>query len=671
MPGSIHSKESIAFYQSLNAPLRCISILKDGLKLPFLNENVPFFWWKNNQSVLNHFKFSQNKVNEWVKMGYAIKVDKQPKHISPLSVAERIMLDDSVKLRLCLDASFLNNLMISESSKLPPLELSESLIDKDDYMTTLDLANCYFHVRLNAQDHGRIAFALPKTSAPDETRYDYYIIKILVYGLKPASLIISILTKPLIDHLLNKKVKATIFIDDIRASNASEEGVKNDTKEIKETFAKAGWTFNNKKETKPSQEVYYLGFHYDSRIQRYKVHPGKISQIERRTGNLKEMCLVTPREIASLVGKLISLELATSYVPRLCCARYFIWVARVVTSRAHWDNKVRLPHKFIKNFKRALAFVKEFSGGVRRKKFSYEELNVEDPNGRRKYVKLAGDGNELYGAHYDVRNPFKYRIVTFEDYTDKELSSSYRELLVLQDCVNLNAPKHQGEDLVYFTDSRVVYFWHLNGTASQRIANILIDIKVTCLRNNVILEITWRPRSNWKITLADTSSRTDTDDFALPYKTYRALCSHFKFEPVVDLFASTLLHKTEFFYSKRPTLGSSGANALHFKWNQKSYAHPPKNLCNEVFKKIESEDSLDLILVMLSTTHDSDFAKFLKDNKSFKEYIKGCVHFTSKVHFPGKKPSRFMISTHSWYALRIVKNGTNYNLKLRDVYYFC
>ena len=273
MPGSIHSEESIAFYQSLNAPLRCISILKDGLKLPFLNENVPFFWWKNNQSVLNHFEFLQNKVNEWVKMGYAIKVDKQPKHISPLSVAERIMLDDSVKLRLCLDASFLNNLMISESSKLPPLPLSESLIDKDDYMTTLDLANCYFHVRLNAQDHRKIAFALPKTSAPDETRYDYYIIKILVYGLKPASLVISILTKPLIDHLLNKKVKATIFIDDIRASNASEEGVKNDTKKIKETFAKAGWTFNNNKETKPNQEVYYLGFHYDSRIQRYKVHP--------------------------------------------------------------------------------------------------------------------------------------------------------------------------------------------------------------------------------------------------------------------------------------------------------------------------------------------------------------------------------------------------------------
>ena len=202
MPGSIHSQESIAFYQSLNAHQRCISILKDGYKIPFLNENVPGFWWKNNLNVLKHFEFAQSKVNEWVKHGYAEKVDVKPAHISPLSVAERTMLDDTVKLRLCLDASYINRLMITENSKLPSLELSESLIDKDDYMTTLDLANCYFHMRLNAQDHGKIAFALPKSSAENETRYNYYVIKILVYGLKPATLVISILTKPLIDHLL-------------------------------------------------------------------------------------------------------------------------------------------------------------------------------------------------------------------------------------------------------------------------------------------------------------------------------------------------------------------------------------------------------------------------------------------------------------------------------------
>ena len=64
-----------------------------------------------------------------------------------------------------------------------------------------------------------------------------------------------------------------------------------------------------------------------------------------------------------------------------------------------------------------------------------------DRDSARKYIKLAGDGNELYGAHYDVNSPFKYNIIKFEDYTNKDLSSSLRELLVLHDCVNRTLPE--------------------------------------------------------------------------------------------------------------------------------------------------------------------------------------------------------------------------------------
>ena len=197
-----------------------------------------------------------------------------------------------------------------------------------------------------------------------------------------------------------------------------------------------------------------------------------------------------------------------------------------------------------------------------------------------------------------------------------------RTYQVLSDCVKQNAPRNKGKDLVHFTDSRVVYFWHLYGTANKDIAELLIQIKINCLRNDVILEIAWRPRENSKIMLTDTSSRTNTDNFSLRKTKYNELCKLFNFEPEVDLFASTTLHKTDVFYSKTPTLGSSGANALNFKWDRKSYCHPPKNLCYEVFKKIEAEETLDLVLIMLSTRHDSDFARFLEGNKTFKGYVK-------------------------------------------------
>ena len=224
----------------------------------------------------------------------------------------------------------------------------------------------------------------------------------------------------------------------------------------------------------------------------------------------------------------------------MCCHSYFNWVAKVVVTRHHWEHKKRIPEKIIKNLKRALTFAREFSGNIRRKKHSFEELKHADQDTSKNHVKLAGDGNELYGAHYDVNSPFKYNIIKLEDYTYTDLSSSLRELLVLHDCVKRNAPENKGKDLVYFTDSQVVYFWHLYGIANTNIPELLIQIKVNCLRNDVILEIAWRPRSNSIIKLADTSCRTNTDEFALPQKRYNELCKLFKFEPEVALFASTI-----------------------------------------------------------------------------------------------------------------------------------
>ena len=89
-------------------------------------------------------------------------------------------------------------------------------------------------------------------------------------------------------------------------------------------FTKVGWIFNDSKETPPEQVVYYLGHWYDSTTQRYRIHDNKIAQVERRIQELEEKnFLATPQELASIVGKLVSFELATTYVPRLRCFKYF------------------------------------------------------------------------------------------------------------------------------------------------------------------------------------------------------------------------------------------------------------------------------------------------------------------------------------------------------------
>ena len=189
------------------------------------------------------------------------------------------------------------------------------------------------------------------------------------------------------------------------------------------------------------------------------------------------------------------------------------------------------------------------------------------------------------------------------------------------------------------------------------------------MERNIILEVVWKSRDSDIIKTADTSCKSDTDDYSLPHKIYGFLVNHFGLTIECDLFASTLLHRHAFFYSRIPTCGSRGANALKFPWDKTSYCHPPAKLLFKVFKKIEATRKLNMILIILKTNHDTDFKLFLDDETNFKPYVKGCVKFESRVHCPNP-PTKFMLEMHSWWALHIRKCGTNYRKTIRDIYYY-
>ena len=108
---------------------------------------------------------------------------------------------------------------------------------------------------------------------------------------------------------------------------------------------------------------------------------------------------------------------------------------------------------------------------------------------------------------------------------------------------------------------------------------------------------------------------------------------------------------------------------MNFSWDHKSFCHPPKNLVFDVFKKIEAEKHIDLLLILLKTNHNTDLKRFMSGNSYFKSYIKMVAAFDSRVYFPGDRPSRFMMNNHSWYALRILKHDALYKFKISDIFY--
>ena len=49
------------------------------------------------------------------------------------------------------------------------------------------------------------------------------------------------------------------------------------------------------------------------------------------------------------------------------------------------------------------------------------------------------------------------------------------------------------------------------------------------------------------------------------------------------------------------------------------------------------------------------YIKFELEGSEFHGWSFIILQFDSKVHFPGEYPTRFMISCHTWYAMRIIK----------------
>jgi hypothetical protein len=90
---------------------------------------------------------------------------------------------DTTKYRPCTDLSRHVNLAIARSTvKLDDLTVAEELILPGDYMTSLDMENQYFQIRLHPSMMQYMGFMVPD---PDGTP-PFYTFQVMAYGSKPA-----------------------------------------------------------------------------------------------------------------------------------------------------------------------------------------------------------------------------------------------------------------------------------------------------------------------------------------------------------------------------------------------------------------------------------------------------------------------------------------------------
>ena len=81
-------REHAEFWEEMGASKFIMSVVREGYRLPFVTE-PPTGWLRNQKSCDQHEAFVDQAVNDLLRCGSAVSVDKEfPKCVNPLGVVQ-------------------------------------------------------------------------------------------------------------------------------------------------------------------------------------------------------------------------------------------------------------------------------------------------------------------------------------------------------------------------------------------------------------------------------------------------------------------------------------------------------------------------------------------------------------------------------------------------------
>ena len=608
---SIHSDSSITFMESIGAHKMVLSIMKNGLKLPFDKGPPPRYSEPNNSSAKVHDGVLRKKVSKWLEQGYCHRVPIKPPVCSPLSVSSKLDLSTGeTKYRPCYDASrHLNKYIHVDKVKISDLSVSEKLLEQGDFQTCFDLENQYFHVAIHESHHQYLGFNLPNEQTGEE---EFYCFSVMIYGLSMAVNVVTRLTSPLMEYLNKQGVRAAIMIDDGRVLGKSKEEAWQNHLLAIDIFQKAGWNIQHAKtSTEPTMQLYHQGFTTDTELMSYSIPGFKVQHLKDQISGVSSTMVL--REVARIVGKLISVERAVGPFIRIMLRSAQQFLATRVEDEGDdaWDMEFQVPSDVIGD----LEFIKEhfedyntqpilnnstgfcLNSVVNLQELLRPVLETEQFGGIR-----AGDASETQVVSYNVMDPLKDVIV--DQFTDdeKQLSSSSRELKAVESAVEKmkkDLKKINPTILYWMTDSQVVCRWLLKGSSLQSVQRRLVRLFKMLQVFGLRLVPVWLPREHELIVLADSVSKFhDTDDWGLDRKSFKILEMLTPRKFTLDAFANCTNKQVDKFYSKVISPGAAGVNALMQNWSEDyTYVCPPVKMVIEVYRYIQNIPCAGVLVV--------------------------------------------------------------------------
>ena len=272
---------------------------------------------RNNASARNHPEFVASAIQELLADGRIKEVSQKPHTINPLTVVE------GRKLRLVLDLRNVNPYVLRTKFRYEDLKVVSDILQKGDYMASFDLRSGYHHIFIHEDFQQYLGFAW--TFPDGVTRY--YVFTVLPFGLTSASYIFTKLLRPICKFWRASGRRCVIYLDDGFLLDSSHAGALNFCSQAQRTLVDAGLSVNLEKSSLfPSQCLEWLGILIDSSAMLFRTPQRKIEKLLDLLQSACASSSLSPRQVARIAGKLVSLELALGPLTHLLTRQMYSFI---------------------------------------------------------------------------------------------------------------------------------------------------------------------------------------------------------------------------------------------------------------------------------------------------------------------------------------------------------
>jgi hypothetical protein len=425
--------------------------------------------------------------------------------------------------------------------------------------------------------------------------------------------------KPLLSFVVASGGRLSMYIDDGRGLAKTKEQAEIDYALVLCIFVSAGFSISVEKSDAAGEAAQckeYLGFLIDSETMSVSVPLHKMSRVLSAFDTFLKTSWHSCREVASIVGRMCSLEPALG--TEILVGTRLATIEYVVMAETHsWSWRFCLSPEAMLALKEVRILIESWNGHPIRCFHTCltlasilpgeAEMSLERkiPAGRYRPTRatLASDASDSAVASFCVDGLPAFDFFSFLTEEEASWSSSRRELLALQRTLEGKSELLSSKGpitLWWLTDNSNVSKFLSKGSGKLEIMLQVLELLRLARSLQLDLRPIWVSRDHHFLQRADARSKSiDTDnwevgsaDFDYLFKTFGPF--------TVDLFASSSNFKVERFFSFTYEDGSSGVDAFAYDWvGEMAYAAPPVSLLSRVLRKLAVTRMTGLLLVPL------------------------------------------------------------------------